>query len=107
MLGKDPQRAPWPTTSRPPRTPAACNLNSGIPNHAFFLAATTIGGYAWEGRGAVWWDALTSPETTEDIDFAGFARVTVDAAAARFGQGSTEHAAVEDAWRSVGVLTGP
>ncbi len=29
---------------------------------------------------------------TEDIDFAGFARVTVDAAAARFGQGSTEHA---------------
>ncbi|MBP1303142.1 M4 family metallopeptidase [Curtobacterium sp. 1310] len=107
VLGKDPQPATMADYVETTEDSGGVHLNSGIPNHAFFLAATTIGGYAWEGAGAVWWDALTSPETTEDIDFAGFARVTVDAAAARFGQGSTEHAAVEDAWRSVGVLTGP
>ena len=26
------------------------HLNSGIPNRAFYLAATAIGGYAWEKR---------------------------------------------------------
>jgi Zn-dependent metalloprotease len=52
----------------------------------------------------VWWDALTSDAVGSSIDFAGFAGVTVDAARARFGDGSTEHTAVQDAWRQVGVL---
>jgi Zn-dependent metalloprotease len=106
VLGKDPQPATMADLVETTEDSGGVHLNSGIPNHAFFLAATAIGGYAWQGAGAVWWDALTAPETTEDIDFAGFARVTVDAAAARFGQGSTQHTAVADAWRTVGVLAG-
>ena len=33
--------------------------NSGIPNHAFYLAAMTIGGRSWEKAGKVWYAALT------------------------------------------------
>ncbi|QCR43022.1 peptidase M4 family protein [Curtobacterium sp. SGAir0471] len=107
VLGKDPQPATMADYVETTEDSGGVHLNSGIPNHAFFLAATAIGGYAWQGAGAVWWDALTAPETSADIDFVGFARVTVDAAAARFGQGSTAHTAVADAWRTVGVLTAP
>ena len=35
------------------------HLNSGIPNRAFHLAATAVGGHAWEGAGAIWYAALT------------------------------------------------
>jgi Zn-dependent metalloprotease len=56
------------------------------------------------GAGAVWWDALTSPEVTASIDFAGFAAVTADAAGRRFGDGSAEQTAVRQAWQQVGVL---
>ena len=31
------------------------HINSGIPNHAFYLAATALGGYAWETAGRVWY----------------------------------------------------
>ncbi|WIE76636.1 M4 family metallopeptidase [Curtobacterium sp. MCSS17_007] len=106
VLGRDPQPATMADYVETTEDSGGVHLNSGIPNHAFFLAATAIGGYAWEGAGAVWWDALTAPETTEGIDFAGFARVTVDAAASRFGQDSVQRAAVEDAWRAVGVPSG-
>jgi Zn-dependent metalloprotease len=36
------------------------HINSGIPNHAFYLAASKIGGYAWEGAVKVWYNALES-----------------------------------------------
>ncbi|WP_439690471.1 M4 family metallopeptidase [Curtobacterium sp. SP.BCp] len=105
MLGKDPQPATMADYLETTDDNGGVHTNSGIPNHAFYLAATAIGGNAWEGAGAVWWDALTSDATTESIDFAGFAAVTVDAAAARFGSGSREHGAVQQAWRDVGVLS--
>ncbi|GGL77941.1 metalloprotease [Curtobacterium citreum] len=105
VLGKDPQPATMAGYVQTTEDSGGVHVNSGIPNHAFFLAATAIGGRAWEGAGAVWWDALVSPSTTAGIDFAGFAGVTLDAASARFGAGSTEWTAVRDAWRTVGVHT--
>jgi len=104
VLGKDPQPATMAGYVDTTEDAGGVHTNSGIPNHAFFLAATAIGGNAWDGAGAVWWDALTSDVVTASIDFAGFATVTVDAAAARFGADSSQHTAVQDAWRSVGVL---
>ncbi|PZF56079.1 peptidase M4 family protein [Curtobacterium sp. MCSS17_008] len=106
VLGKDPQPATMADYVETTEDSGGVHLNSGIPNRAFFLAATAIGGYAWQGAGAVWWDALTSAETTEGIDFAGFARVTLDAAARRFGRDSAQRTAVHDAWRAVGVRSG-
>jgi Zn-dependent metalloprotease len=31
------------------------HLNSGIPNHAFYLAAMELGGHAWERAGRIWY----------------------------------------------------
>ncbi len=104
VLGKDPQPATMAGYVDTADDNGGVHTNSGIPNHAFYLAATAIGGNAWDGAGAVWWDALTSDTVTASIDFAGFAAVTVSSAASRFGDGSREHAAVEQAWREVGVL---
>ncbi|MFJ3384110.1 MULTISPECIES: M4 family metallopeptidase [unclassified Curtobacterium] len=104
VLGKDPQPATMAGYVETTDDSGGVHTNSGIPNHAFYLAATAIGGNAWDGAGAVWWDALTSPQVTASIDFAGFARVTVAAADARFGAGSSQSDAVTTAWRSVGVL---
>lgn len=104
VLGKDPQPATMAGFVVTTDDAGGVHTNSGIPNHAFFLAAMAIGGPAWLGAGAVWWDALTSAEVTASIDFAGFATVTVDAAGRRFGDGSAEQTAVRQAWQQLGVL---
>ena len=58
------------------------HLNSGIPNRAFQLAATAIGGTSWEGAGRIWYAALTGGQVGAQTDFAGFAAATVAAAGA-------------------------
>ncbi len=106
-LGKDPQPATMDGYVQLPHDAENDNggvhVNSGIPNHAFYLAATGIGGRSWEGAGLVWYDVLTSSGLPRDTDFAGFAAATVRAAAARFGEGGREVTAVADAWRQVGL----
>ncbi|NEE07870.1 peptidase M4 family protein, partial [Streptomyces sp. SID7499] len=72
-------------------------LNSGIPNRAFYLLATALGGNSWERAGQIWFDVLTGGELTANADFAQFARLTVAAAGDRFGAGD-EREAVLKAW---------
>jgi Zn-dependent metalloprotease len=107
VLGKDPQPADMDGYVKLPADSQHDNggvhTNSGIPNRAFYLAATGIGGTSWEGAGLVWYDVLTGSKVTKDIDFAGFAALTIEAAEARFGAGSTEATAVRDAWVTVKV----
>ncbi|WP_030043038.1 M4 family metallopeptidase, partial [Streptomyces resistomycificus] len=79
------------------------HINSGIPNHAFYLAATALGGYAWEKAGQIWYDALAGGELGERAFFGDFAKLTVKAARERFGAGGEELQAVEKAWEQVGV----
>jgi thermolysin metallopeptidase-like protein len=108
VLGKDPQPADMDGYVKLPADAQHDNggvhTNSGIPNRAFYLAAASIGGRSWDGAGLVWYDVLTGSSITKDIDFAGFARLTVDAAEARFGAGSSRARAVKDAWQTVKVL---
>lgn len=76
---------------------------SGIANHAFYQAATQLGGKSWETLGAVWFqgfDKLRARATFLDA-----AHATVGVAAALHGQGSATHQAVKDGWRKVSVLT--
>lgn len=82
------------------------HTNSGIPNRAFYLAATAIGGYAWETPGRIWFSALQDPRVHPTTRFRGFARATLRAAATIYGSGSTEQAAVAAAWEGVGVNVG-
>jgi len=105
-LGKDPQPADMAGYVETTDDNGGVHINSGIPNRAFHVAATAIGGNAWEAPGQIWYDVLTGPAIRPDCDFATFARLTADAATARFGEGSAESMAVQEAWQTVGV-TGP
>ena len=76
------------------------HINSGIPNHAFYLAAKKLAGHAWEKAGPIWYAALTQGlEPTSQ--FADAAKATVDAAGKLYG--AKEVAAVRDAWKAVGI----
>lgn len=79
------------------------HINSGIPNRAFYLAATAIGGNAWEKAGRVWYAALTD-RLQADSDFSSAAQITVEVAGELFESGGAEQQAVETAWQEVGVL---
>lgn len=79
------------------------HINSGIPNHAFYVTATTLGGNAWEAPGAIWYDSLADPRVKPNATFAAFAAVTMRQARNRFGRGSPEVAAVKAGWDAVKV----
>jgi Zn-dependent metalloprotease len=74
------------------------HINSGIPNHAFYLAATAIGGHAWETAGKVWYRALTE-RLQPRAQFTDLAEATI-ALAAEAGVRDP----VESAWTAVEVM---
>jgi Zn-dependent metalloprotease len=78
------------------------HINSGIPNRAFYLAAVSLGGYAWEKAGLIWYRTLGRLRPT--AQFADAARSTISVASELYGSNSAEAAAVQDAWTQVGVL---
>ncbi|AVZ72931.1 peptidase M4 family protein [Streptomyces lunaelactis] len=104
VLGKDPQPARMEDYVRTGRDNGGVHINSGIPNHAFYLAATALGGNAWERAGRIWYDVLTGGELSTTARFTDFARLTVAAARARFGEGEEQEALLK-AWSQVGVPT--
>jgi Zn-dependent metalloprotease len=79
------------------------HINSGIPNHALYLAATAIGGHSWEKAGKVWYKTMTSGKITVNCDFKTFAEVTIDVASKEFPDASDQKA-ISGAWVKVGVL---
>jgi Zn-dependent metalloprotease len=79
------------------------HINSGIPNHAFYLAASEIGGYAWEKAGKIWYVALCD-RLGVGASFKQAAKVTIKTAEELYGQNSLEQKAVQNAWQKVGVL---
>jgi hypothetical protein len=92
-----------PADNNPSNDNGGVHINSGIPNRAFFLAATAIGGHAWEKAGKVWFRALTE-RLKPDSDFRAAADATVALAAEMFSAGGAEHNAIQAAWHQVGVL---
>lgn len=80
------------------------HTNSGIPNHAFYLIATAIGGNAWEGAGRIWYDTMHDPKIKPNATFAKFAAGTLRAAQQRFGTTSSQADAVSKAWEAVEVM---
>ena len=103
VLGKDPQPAHMKDIVVTRQDNGGVHINSGIPNRAFYLAATAIEGPAWETAGRVWYDTVRDRRLKQDADFAAFAKLTVDVAARRFGADSAAHKAVANAWNTVGV----
>ena len=106
LLGKDRQPATMADYVQTVADNGGVHINSGIPNHAFYLAATKIGGHAWEKAGHVWYETLRDPHLAPTAGFRTFARATLRAAQRlSYGPGSTEYDAVKDAWAEVGLAT--
>ena len=103
MLGKDPQPAHYSNRYTGSQDSGGVHINSGIPNHAFYLAAIDIGGFAWEKIGKIWYitlrDVLRSTAT-----FSTAADATIRVAGELYGQSSNEQTAVCKAWQAVGVI---
>ena len=109
-LGKDPQPATMSGYRDMPHDDSGDNggvhVNSGIPNHAFYLFATALQGHAWERAGQVWYDTLVAGKLPKDADFARFAGTTVAMATRRYGAGDVVDA-LAAAWRQVEVTPAP
>lgn len=105
VLGRDPQPSHMDDYVETEEDNGGVHINSGIPNHAFYLAATTLGGHAWEHLGPIWYDTLLDRRLSQESDFATFAELTLDNARQRFGASGREQKAVEDAWHAVGMLS--
>ncbi|STW28032.1 extracellular metalloprotease [Klebsiella michiganensis] len=77
ILGKDPQPAHMKDFVHTQQDNGGVHINSGIPNHAFYLAASALGGFAWEKAGYAWYDAVCDQSLAKDADFLAFARLTI------------------------------
>lgn len=101
LLGKDPQPDHMSKYVHTSSDDGGVHINSGIPNKAFYLAATAIGGNAWDGAGKIWYKTLLDRRLAKTAQFVDFANLTVDNANALFD------AAVRDkvikAWQDVGI----
>jgi len=103
VIGKDPQPADMAHYQDTTDDNGGVHINSGIPNRAFYLAATAIGGSAWEKAGMVWYVTLRD-RLRPRAQFKDAADATVAAAKELFGARGAVAKAVADAWAKVGVL---
>jgi Zn-dependent metalloprotease len=103
VLGKDPQPADMSGLYTGTDDDGGVHINSGIPNRAFYLAATAIGGFAWEKAGLIWYTALRD-RLRHDASFATAAGALVTVARELYGENGGEQRAVSDAWTIVGLL---
>jgi Zn-dependent metalloprotease len=105
VLGKDPQPGHMDDYVKTIEDNGGVHINSGIPNHAFYVVATEIGGYAWEKAGQIWYKTLTE-KLTERATFQQAADLTYEAAGELYGVGSLEQQAVATGWAEVGISIG-
>jgi Zn-dependent metalloprotease len=91
-----------PDDNDPSNDNGGVHINSGIPNRAFYLAATALGGYAWEKAGRVWYVTLAD-KLGPDAQFIDAATATVEVARELFGD--EVERAVTAAWAGVRVLS--
>jgi Zn-dependent metalloprotease len=103
VLGKDPQPGDMSGYVATTQDYGGVHINSGIPNRAFYLVATSIGGYAWQSAGLIWYETMRSPRLRRSMQFRGFARLTLAVAQALFGASGPEADAVSYAWNEVGI----
>lgn len=101
-LGKDPQPATMAGYVTTTQDNGGVHLNSGIPNHAFYITAYELGGYAWEKAGRIWYTALNS-KLTHTANFQDAANATYQAAGELFGANGLEQQAVQKGWNEVGI----
>lgn len=105
VLGKDPQPGHMDDYVKTIEDNGGVHINSGIPNHAFYVTSIELGGYAWEKAGQIWYKTLTE-KLTERATFQQAADLTYEAAGELYGTGSLEQIAVRKGWSEVGISIG-
>ena len=105
VLGKDPQPGNMRDYVNTSEDNGGVHINSGIPNHAFYLMAVAIGGFAWEKTGKIWYVAARD-KFNSSTDFQGAADLTYQTAGELYGQGGAEQQAVKYGWDGVGITIG-
>jgi hypothetical protein len=101
--GQDPQPANMKDYVQTFQDNGGVHINSGIPNHAFYLAATALGGNSWDRVGLIWYKACVSSLMRETTKFQAFAQLTIQIANQLFGLGGAEANAVANGWNAVGI----
>jgi Zn-dependent metalloprotease len=79
------------------------HTNSGIPNRAFYVVATTLGGNSWDAAGPIWYAALCDPSLPATATFSDFAKRTLIQAQRAYGSTSAQVDAVRAGWEDVAV----
>ena len=105
VLGKDPQPAHMKDYVNTVNDNGGVHINSGIPNHAFYVIATELGGFAWEKAGQIWYVTLKD-KLKANSNFQNCADLTYQAAGELYGAGSIEQQAVQKGWAEVGITVG-
>jgi Zn-dependent metalloprotease len=103
VLGTDPQPYHMDDYVRTRSDHGGVHINSGIPNHAFYLLSMLMGGNAWEKAGRIWYKTLQDNHNTK-CNFKRWAKMTIKSARQIFGSGSLEEKYTEQAWKLVGLL---
>jgi Zn-dependent metalloprotease len=101
-LGKDPQPANMSGYVQTSADNGGVHINSGIPNHAFYVTAVQIGGNAWEKAGLIWYRALRD-KLQQGSQFQDAAGLTFQVAGELYGTNSLEQQAVRQGWAEVGI----
>ncbi|MCI0551674.1 MAG: M4 family metallopeptidase, partial [Anaerolineae bacterium] len=105
VLGKDPQPAHMRDYVNTISDNGGVHINSGIPNHAFYVTALELGGFAWEKAGQIWYVTLKD-RLTATSKFQDCANLTHQVAGELYGAGSIEQQAVKKGWDAVGLTVG-
>jgi Zn-dependent metalloprotease len=99
FLGTDPQPKHLKDKYKGTADSGGVHINSGIPNHAFYLVALAFGGPAWEKAGKIWYATLLSLNKTSD--FKEMVEKSTQAAGSLYPGGAAEKV-VAKAWKDVG-----
>jgi Zn-dependent metalloprotease len=105
VLGKDPQPAHMKDYVNTPQDNGGVHINSGIPNHAFYLIAMELGGNAWDKAGRIWYVTLRD-KIQPSTNFQSAADLTYATAGELYGISSLEQQAVSKGWAGVGITIG-
>lgn len=104
VLGKDPQPGHMKDYVTTISDNGGVHINSGIPNHAFYITATELGGNAWDKAGQIWYVTLRD-KLSASSNFQDCANLTYQVAGQLYGEGSIEQQAVKKGWAEVGLMS--
>ena len=106
VLGRDPQPGHMDDYVNTTQDNGGVHINSGIPNRAFYVVATELGGRAWEKAGLIWYRTLTDGQLSAQAEFQAAADRTFAVAGELHGTDSLEQRAVRTGWEAVGITVG-